>query len=167
MTMFRQGLKNNVKIKLMRSSASLNTLNNVINKAININTRLYKLSLELQPHSQAPQHNHKGQPQHNNQRQYRSNNYANRSTPRVTHLTHNTYSAEPMVLDNINKGHSNQRTRSSQGSYQRNNSQRGNKGPRANRTCYNYRKPRHIARNCRSQNTNKVTQQINVLTRET
>jgi hypothetical protein len=45
--MFRQGLKNNVKIKLMRSSASLNTLNNIINKAININTCLYKLSLEL------------------------------------------------------------------------------------------------------------------------
>jgi hypothetical protein len=106
-TMFRQGLKNDVKIKLMHSSASLNTLNNVINEAININTRLYKLSLELQPHSQAPQHNHKGQPPHNNQRQYRSNNYANRSAPRVTHLTHDTYSAEPMVLDNINKGCSN------------------------------------------------------------
>jgi hypothetical protein len=47
MTMFRQGLKNDVKIKLMHSGASLDTLNNVINKAININTRLYKLSLEL------------------------------------------------------------------------------------------------------------------------
>jgi hypothetical protein len=45
--MFRQGLKNNVKIKLIYSSVSLNTLNNVINKAININTYLYKLSLEL------------------------------------------------------------------------------------------------------------------------
>jgi hypothetical protein len=45
--MFRQGLKNNVKIKLMHSSASLNTLNNIINKAININTCLYKLLLEL------------------------------------------------------------------------------------------------------------------------
>jgi hypothetical protein len=48
--MFRQGLKNNVKIKLMRSGASLNTLNNVINKAIDINTRLYELLLELRPH---------------------------------------------------------------------------------------------------------------------
>jgi hypothetical protein len=45
--MFRQGLKNNVKIKLMRSSASLDTLNNVINKAIDIDTCLYKLLLEL------------------------------------------------------------------------------------------------------------------------
>jgi hypothetical protein len=51
MTMFRQGLKNNVKIELMRSGASLDTLNDVINKAINIDTCLYELSLELQPHS--------------------------------------------------------------------------------------------------------------------
>jgi hypothetical protein len=29
------------------------------------------------------------------------------------HLTHNTYSAKLIVLDNINKGYSNQRTRSS------------------------------------------------------
>jgi hypothetical protein len=66
MTMFRQGLKNDVKIKLMRSGASLNTLDDVINKAINIDTRLYELLLELQPHSRAPQHNYKGRPQHNN-----------------------------------------------------------------------------------------------------
>jgi hypothetical protein len=72
-----------------------------------------------------------------------------------------------MVLDNINKGRPNQRTQGGKGSYQGNNSQRDNNGPGANRTCYNCRKPRHIARNCRSQNTNKVTQQINVLTRET
>jgi hypothetical protein len=45
--MFRQGLKNNVKIKLIHSSISLDTLNNIINKAININTCLYKLLLEL------------------------------------------------------------------------------------------------------------------------
>jgi hypothetical protein len=45
--MFRQGLKNNIKIKLIYSSTSLNTLNNIINKAININTCLYKLLLEL------------------------------------------------------------------------------------------------------------------------
>jgi hypothetical protein len=47
MTMFRQGLKNNVKIELMHSSVSLDTLNNVINKAIDIDTHLYKLLLEL------------------------------------------------------------------------------------------------------------------------
>jgi hypothetical protein len=166
MTMFRQGLKNDVKIELMRSGASLDTLDDVINEAIDIDTRLYELSLELRPHGRAPQHNHKGRPPHNNQRQYRSNNYANRSAPRVTHLTHDTYGAEPMVLDNINKGRSNQRTRGGRGSYQGNNSQRGNKGPGADRTCYNCGKPGHIARNCRSQNTNKVTRQINVLTRE-
>jgi hypothetical protein len=62
MTMFRQGLKNNVKIKLMRSGASLDTLNDVINEAIDINTRLYKLLLELRPHGRAPQHNYKGRP---------------------------------------------------------------------------------------------------------
>jgi hypothetical protein len=167
-TMFRQGLKNDVKMELMRSGAQLDTLDDLIQESINIDTRLYELSLELRPHGRSQQQQQKGRPQYNNnQRQYRPNNYANRSAPRVTHLTRDAYGAEPMVLDNINKGRPNQRTRGGRGSYQGNNSQRGNKGPGADRTCYNCGKPGHIARNCRSQNNNKVTRQINVLTRET
>jgi hypothetical protein len=167
MTMFRQGLKNDVKIELMRSGASLETLNDVIDEAIDIDTRLYELSLELRPNSRVQQDNPKGRSQNNN-RQYRTNNHANRSAPRVTHLTHDTYGAEPMVLDNLNKGRSNHRTRGGRGGYQGNNSQRDNKRPESDRTCYNCGKTGHIARNCRSKNNNnKVVRQVNVLTRET
>jgi hypothetical protein len=60
--MFRQGLKNNVKIELMRSSAQLNTLDDLIQESININTRLYELSLELQPHGQNQPQQQKGRP---------------------------------------------------------------------------------------------------------
>ena len=41
--MFKQGLKPKVKEELMRTSASLNTLDALINKLININVKLYKL----------------------------------------------------------------------------------------------------------------------------
>jgi hypothetical protein len=45
--MFRQGLKLKVKEELMRTSASTNTLDNLINTAIDINTKLHELQLEL------------------------------------------------------------------------------------------------------------------------
>ena len=41
--MFKQGLKPKVKEELMRTGASLNTLDALINKLININVKLYKL----------------------------------------------------------------------------------------------------------------------------
>ena len=41
--MFKQGLKPKVKEELMHTSASTKTLNNLINTAININVKLYKL----------------------------------------------------------------------------------------------------------------------------
>jgi hypothetical protein len=41
--MFKQGLKLQVKTELICTSASTNNLNNLINTAININIKLYKL----------------------------------------------------------------------------------------------------------------------------
>ena len=167
MTMFRQGLKNEVKVELMRSGASLDNLEDLMNEAIDIDTRLYELSLELKPNYRYQQSNHGRSRHNNNNRQYRTDNYANRSAPRVTHLTRDTYGAEPMVLDNLNKGRPNHRTRGSRSGYQGNHSQRDNKRSENDRTCYNCGKPGHIARNCRSKDTNKVVRQVNVLTRET
>jgi hypothetical protein len=51
--MFCQGLKLKVKEELMRTSASTNTLDNLINTAININTKLHELQLELRNNPQA------------------------------------------------------------------------------------------------------------------
>jgi hypothetical protein len=45
--MFRQGLKPKVKEELMRTGASTDTLDDLINTAIDINTKLHKLQLEL------------------------------------------------------------------------------------------------------------------------
>ena len=42
-TMFKQGLKLRVKEELMRTAAVTNTFNPLVNKAININIKLYKL----------------------------------------------------------------------------------------------------------------------------
>ena len=45
--MFKQGLKLRVKEELMRTAAVTNTFNTLVNKAININIKLYKLQQEL------------------------------------------------------------------------------------------------------------------------
>jgi hypothetical protein len=45
--MFRQGLKLKVKEELMRTGASTDTLDNLINTAIDIDTKLHELQLEL------------------------------------------------------------------------------------------------------------------------
>ena len=45
--MFKQGLKPQVKTELMRTGASVETLDNLINTAIDINIKLYKLQQEL------------------------------------------------------------------------------------------------------------------------
>ncbi|KAF2280025.1 uncharacterized protein EI97DRAFT_368713, partial [Westerdykella ornata] len=47
--MYRQGLKNNVKLELMRSGATMDTLDELINESIRVDSNLYKLSLELYP----------------------------------------------------------------------------------------------------------------------
>ena len=46
-TMFKQGLKLKVKEELMRTATVTNTFNTLVNKAININIKLYKLQQEL------------------------------------------------------------------------------------------------------------------------
>ena len=53
--MFRQGLKLQVKEELMRTGASTDTLNKLVNTAININVKLYELRQELRddPHARS------------------------------------------------------------------------------------------------------------------
>ena len=47
MTMFKQGLKPQVKTELMRTGASIETLDDLINTAIDIDVKLYELRQEL------------------------------------------------------------------------------------------------------------------------
>jgi hypothetical protein len=44
--MYKQGLKPIIRIKLIRSRASITILEELINKAIRINNNLYKLKLK-------------------------------------------------------------------------------------------------------------------------
>ena len=46
MTMYCRGLKENVKDKLMRSEGEFQTLEQLINKAIEIDNKLYKRAIE-------------------------------------------------------------------------------------------------------------------------
>ena len=46
MTMYRRGLKENVKDELMRSRGEFQTLEQLINKAIEINDKLYERAIE-------------------------------------------------------------------------------------------------------------------------
>ena len=54
MTMFRQGLKPRVKEELMRSGATLDTLDDLIKESIDIDNRLYELDCELGRGTQTP-----------------------------------------------------------------------------------------------------------------
>lgn len=51
--MFRQGLKLQVKEELMRTGASTDTLDELVNTAIDINVKLYKLRQELRNNPRA------------------------------------------------------------------------------------------------------------------
>ncbi|KAJ8110901.1 hypothetical protein OPT61_g6374 [Boeremia exigua] len=91
MTMFQQGLKPKVKEELMRTSASTKTLNQLINTAININIKLYKLQQELQDDPRA-----RGQ---------RGNRYSPNTSRRVHSATNSGYYRnEAIDLSNLNKG---------------------------------------------------------------
>ena len=46
MAMYRRGLKENVKDKLMRSGGEFQTLEQLINEAIEINDKLYERAIE-------------------------------------------------------------------------------------------------------------------------
>jgi hypothetical protein len=51
--MFKQGLKLKVKEELIRTTAITNTFDTLVNKAINIDIKLYKLQQELRDDTRA------------------------------------------------------------------------------------------------------------------
>ena len=86
--MFRQGLKPRVKEELMRTGASTDTLDNLINTAINIDVKLYELQQELQDNPRARVVTKKRPPPRNPWRNNLSN-CGNRYQPNIGQRTYN------------------------------------------------------------------------------
>lgn len=149
MRMYRQGLKANVRIELMRSGASIETLNQLIDESIRISNDLFEFEMEARTftpiRNQAKNQGYHHKP---NQKQPRSRN--------TLDGVYNGYGPEGMHLDNIQRG--------AQGKTQRKNHAKNSKEPNAKetRSCYNCGKPGHLAKNCRQKN--KVIREFNMIT---
>jgi hypothetical protein len=95
----------------MRTSASTNTLDNLINTAININTKLHELQLELRNNPQARlitqvTHPYHQQGRNNNLRQGQRGNHYQSNIRRCIHNNISSRHYRPIAIDlsNLNKG---------------------------------------------------------------
>jgi hypothetical protein len=159
MTMFRQGLKPKVKEELMRTGASTDTLDDLINTAIDIDTKLHELQLELRNDPRARLMTQVARPYHqqgrnnNLRRGQRGNHYQSNVGRRIHNNTSSGhYGPEAMDLSNLNKGPERWNQKKGKGSQGKDKSKV---------TCYGCGKQGHFARDCRSKN--KVVRQLNVL----
>jgi hypothetical protein len=132
----------------MRSGATINTLEELVSEAIQVDNELYELALEERLFNQGTRTSERTNdqprqgPRRSEPNQGRPRNYP----PRVPGA-YTTIRYEPMHLDNINKGPGKPKF------HNRN---------KKKITCYNCNKEGHMARDCQSKN--KVVQQLNVLT---
>jgi hypothetical protein len=158
MRMYRQGLKDNVRIELMRSGSTIDTLDQLISESIRLDNELYEYHLESRGYTRTESPRKKTH--------YKPNQGHQRSTYRPKTGGHyKSNGPEPMHLDNMQgkpKKHSNPAWDS-----RKHDSKKA--GPRSQnetetRSCYNCGEPGHLSRNCRK---NKVIRQLNVLVRRT
>lgn len=151
MRMYKQGLKPAVRMELMRSGSSVNTLEELMAEAIRLDNELYELKLEERLYQQGTRDhgNTNARPKGQQSRRSYPNQGRQRSyTPRLPGVYTRGY--EPMHLDILNKGNGPSKE------YKKKPHDRNKKI-----TCYGCGKEGHMARDCR--NKNKVTRQLNVL----
>jgi hypothetical protein len=147
MRMFKQGLRPEVRIKLMRSGGVIENLQGLIKEAIRIDNNLMEFRLETRGHED-PKF----------QKNYRANDSKRRGNfwPRVRgHYESN--GPELMHLDNIERG---KPRNDSTAKY------RGKRKPengKETRMCYNCNKPGHLSAKCRQPKKNTVSRYVNMV----
>ena len=138
MVMYRRGLKENVKDELMRFGGVIDTLDGLIENAIEIDDKLFERSMEKR---------HDG----GTSGEGRSTFFAKSKNYRPSHKERDPYGHTPMELDFTEK-------KPKRGHFKGKKQHGGKKAL----TCYGCGKPGHFARDCRSKNM-VYRPQLNVL----
>jgi hypothetical protein len=144
MQIYKQGLKDKIRIKLMRSRTTINTLDQLIKESIRLNNELYEFKLEskaFQPREEK---------YHNT---LRKANYRQTRQPFTPRIRGHYQSQGPklMHLDIIQQGKPKKEF----------SNKYGNRDKQKNNNYYNYSKPSHFARDYKSKN--KVIRYLNIL----
>jgi hypothetical protein len=144
MRIYKQELKNKVRIKLMQSETTIDTLNQLIKESVRFNNELYKFKLESKAF----------QPQEEKNRNLlRKANYGQARQPYAPKTYRHYQSQEPKPIHlNIIQQEKPKKEFSNKYS---------NRDKQKNSNCYNYSKPGHFARDCKFKN--KVVRHLNIL----
>jgi hypothetical protein len=150
MRMFRQGLKSEVRMELMRTGVAITDLRDLIEEATRIDNNLLEFRLEIR----GPETHWKSQQNHRSTDKRPRKNFQPRGNlrPRVPgHYGSN--GPESMHLDNMERG----KPRSDPCPW------RKPSNSKETRTCYNCNKPGHLAAKCRQPKKTTLSRYVNIV----